>query len=128
MPIRKQDYDPNWSEISLSVRTEADWKCEWCMAPGGQVIRRGRGADWKTVTATGEEATAEMKWPRLKFHGLTRVILSVSHLDRNSKNNQRGNLAALCQRCHLRHDIHQHIANRRYGRHHAKEQQLKLKL
>ncbi len=40
MPIRKQDYPPDWPAISLAVRTEAGWRCEWCGAPGGKVIRR----------------------------------------------------------------------------------------
>jgi 5-methylcytosine-specific restriction endonuclease McrA len=54
------------------------------------------------------------------------VIITTAHLDRNQANNARENLAALCQRCHLRHDIHQHIANRRYGRNHAGPAQMKL--
>lgn len=153
MPIRKSDYPPDWDAISLEVRTEAGWMCEWCGAPGGKVIRRlGRvevqelhigcsmrtqlyRVDWERVfliiSAPGsniEERVNEMSWKRLRFHGLTKIILSVAHLDRDSKNNTRENLAALCQRCHLRHDIWQHIANRKYGRLHAKEQQAKLEL
>lgn len=132
--IRKQDYPPNWPEISLAVRTEAEWRCEWCSAPGGQVIKRDNRGKWIRVMAAWapgseiREPTEGMSWARLKFHGLTKVVLTVAHLDRNSKNNERSNLAALCQRCHLRHDIRQHIANRKYGRLHAKEQQGRLDL
>src|SRR5690606_33293990 len=69
-----------------------------------------------------------LSWKRLRFHGLTRIILTVAHLDRNPANNDRDNLAALCQRCHLRHDIRQHITSRRYGRDHARAQQMKLEI
>lgn|GEM_PF-7130269 len=74
------------------------------------------------------EDTEKMTWARLRFHKLTKIVLSVAHLDRDSKNNNRNNLAALCQKCHLNHDILQHVRNRLYGRHHAKEHQLKLQL
>lgn len=40
MPIRKNDYPPNWKEISLQVRDEAEQCCEWCGAPNHMVIRR----------------------------------------------------------------------------------------
>ena len=132
MPIRKEDYPPNWKEISLQVREEAGHRCEWCQAPNHQVIERLEHGAWRIVAEVWEDATSmyestlAMPWPRLRFHRLTRVVLTVAHLDRNPGNNERSNLAALCQRCHLRHDIRQHVAARRYGRDHAKEQQGKL--
>ncbi len=84
--------------------------------------------DFILVHFVKDEPTNSMTWKRLKFHGLTKIILTVAHLDRDSQNNDRKNLAALCQRCHLRHDIYQHISNRKYGRYHAKEHQGKLEL
>jgi hypothetical protein len=147
MPIRKQDYHPDWTSISLAVRSEANNCCEWCGATNGKVIQRldpkeakklfsqqvYPGWDFVEVDRVEESdgtivETSSLQWKRLKFHKLTKIILTVAHLDRNSHNNERTNLAALCQRCHLKHDIHQHIANRKYGRHHTKEQQLKLEL
>jgi hypothetical protein len=144
MPINKKDYHPDWPRISLEVREAAGQRCEWCGAPNKAIIQRRKQhrfyppgldayqVDWVLTTsvntANGEETTEGMSWPRLKFHGLTRIILTVAHLDRNSQNNDRENLAALCQRCHLSHDIHQHIANRKYGRRHAKDHQFKLEL
>lgn len=166
MPIRKQDYHPEWPRISKEIREAAGQKCEWCGVPNGKHIQRtGKvqtvevkdcsgnktgvvySKDWvfapvfyrnglpnQTVDGWSEENAEEweypeeMTWARLRFYGITRVVLSVAHLDRNSKNNDRNNLAALCQRCHLKHDILQHIQNRRYGRHHAKEHQLKFQL
>ncbi len=140
MPIDKKHYPPDWDEISLAVRTEAGWRCEWCGAGNKTVIKRLAAAyqqgqyqiDWAeyisvpNYTDGSVEETEGMSWRRLRYHGLTRIILTTAHLDRDSTNNQRENLAALCQRCHLRYDIRQHIVNRKFGRHHAKEQQLKM--
>ena len=131
MPIRKKDYPPNWKEISIQIRTEAGWKCEWCGVPNKAVIERlpsgkFKQIDWINETDGTIVASNQLNFKRLRYHGLTRVVLTVAHLDRNTKNNQIDNLAALCQKCHLGHDIIQHIQNRRYGRHHTEEHQLKL--
>lgn len=132
--MRKQDYHPEWPRISQEVREAAGWQCEWCGVKNALVIQRYDGNDWTEVDRIRADENSEweetkgMTWARLKFHRLTRIVLTVSHLDRNRHNNERDNLAALCQRCHLRHDIHQHIRNRRYGRYHDREHQLKLEL
>lgn len=136
MPINKSDYPPNWPEISNQVKEDAGWCCEWCQAPHMAIIQRNRPNDlpgWTTVlyideTGIGIVSTDTLTWSRLRFHGLTKVILTTEHLDRNTKNNDSDNLAALCQRCHLSHDILQHVANRKYGRRHNKQHQLKLKI
>lgn len=127
MPIRKSDYPPNWPELSLQVREEANWKCEECGVPNYAIIRRGKGTEYTEVYEVQETdperpgeyittTTIGMKAKRLRWHGLSRVVLTVSHTDRNRNNNERSNLRSLCQRCHLVWDVHQHIANRRYGR------------
>lgn len=141
MPIRKHLYPADWPAISLEVRTAAGWRCEWCGAPNKTEIQRRPqhrfqypglekyDIDWVLYThmqnADGvAEPTNTMTWKRLRFFGLTRIILTVAHLDRNPGNNEPENLAALCQRCHLRHDIMQHVRARKYGR--AHEEQPKL--
>jgi len=58
----------------------------------------------------------------------TKVILTVAHLDHDKTNNEPTNLAALCQRDHLLHDIRYHAANRKYGRKHKGKHQLKLSI
>jgi 5-methylcytosine-specific restriction endonuclease McrA len=50
-------------------------------------------------------------------------VISTVHLDLDTDNNARENLAALCQRCNDRH--HQQT-NRRNGRGIARKEQLKL--
>lgn len=62
----------------------------------------------------------------LKYHGFTKIVLTVAHLNGDKTKNIFSNLAALCQKCHLNHDIGHHIMNRKYGRNHNRKHQLKL--
>lgn len=83
----------------------------------------------EVTNSLGEiEVSERMTYSRLRYWGFTKIVLTTAHLDRNPANNDRSNLAALCQRCHLRHDIRQHITSRRYGRDHARAQQMKLEI
>lgn len=43
---------------------------------------------------------------------LTYVVLASAHLNHNPSDNRPGNLAALCQRCHLTHDRQEHRRQR----------------
>lgn len=95
MPINYSDYHPKWSLISRLIRFKrAQNKCEWCGAE-----------NYKSHPVTG-----------------SKVVLTVAHIDHDKTNNRFNNLAALCQRCHLRHDLKQHMQNRKYGRNWKKDQ------
>ncbi len=99
MPIDYTQYHPKWRLISKLIRTNrAKNICEWCGA-----------VNYKPHPKTG-----------------SKVVLTVAHIDHNKDNNRFNNLAALCQGCHLRHDIKQHVDNRKYGRNHKGKHQLKL--
>lgn len=98
MPIDYSEYHPKWSLISRLIRFHrANNKCEWCGA----------------VNYEPHPVTQ------------SRVVLTVAHIDHDKSNNRFSNLAALCQRCHLNHDRHQHNLSRRYGRD-WKKNQLKI--
>ncbi len=89
MPIDYKNYHPKWSLISYLIRfVRAKNRCEKCQAENYQPHPR-----------TG-----------------SKVILTVAHLDHDRSHNRFNNLAALCQRCHLLHDLNHHIFNRKYGR------------
>ena len=85
MPIRAENrhrYPAEWPLISLWHRVCAGWVCEWCPAVQGQ-----------PHPVTG-----------------SRVVLTVAHVhDPAPENVEPGNLAALCQRCHLNHDRAHHL-------------------
>lgn len=138
--IRKQDYPPDWPAISLATRERAKQQCEWCGAPNGEWILRDRKPELHETVWIGE-TTKDVPFndfqvcfpkalgPVHKNNGAVKIILTVAHLDRDRKNNDPANLAALCQRCHLNHDRQaQHIPHRKYGRYHDREQQGKLEL
>lgn len=98
MPIDYRDYHPKWSLITRLVRfRRAGGSCEWC----GALHREPHPLTGKTV------------------------YLATAHLDRDRRNNAFANLAALCQRCHLHHDLRFHVTNRKYGRN-WRERQLGL--
>ena len=124
MPIDYKQYHPKWKLISWLIRVRrAKGFCEWCKAPNGQLIYRPfkNKPDWRLwPEGMQSEALTEDGYKAVK------VVLTVAHIDRNKENNRFDNLAALCQRCHLKHDIKQHCANRRYGRNHKGKQQLKI--
>jgi hypothetical protein len=87
MPIRpgeKARYPKEWAVISLWMRVCAGWRCEWCDAIQGAP---------HPVTQS-------------------RVVLTVAHMDHTPENCTPGNLAALCQRCHLRYDAQHHKETR----------------
>ena len=111
MPFQRARYPANWPAISLRIRTRAGWRCEWCGAENG-----------KPNPATG-----------------SRVVLTVAHLgatrpdgsagDKHDKMDVRDeNLAALCQRCHLRYDIQEHVENAAATRRRKREETGQLRL
>jgi ssDNA-binding Zn-finger/Zn-ribbon topoisomerase 1 len=133
MPIDRSKYPPDWDKISLQVRTEAGWKCEKCGIANKTIIMRKEKGGWVEIlivkNAEGfNESTDEMKPGKLKRLGLTKIVLTTAHLDGDTRNNERSNLAALCQKCHLNHDVKQHAASRMYGRNHRENHQIKLEL
>lgn len=110
----KKEYHPKWSLISRLIRFKrAHNQCEWCGVPNGECIYRIEGSKpgWDLMPE-GHEADT-MNLDGIKF---TTIILTVAHIDHDKSNNKFDNLAALCQRCHLGHDINEHIMNRKYGR------------
>ena len=56
-----------------------------------------------------EEAGNVCEWCGVA-NGAGKVVLTVAHIDHNRRNDERSNLASLCQRCHLNHDREQHTA------------------
>lgn len=97
-----------WPEVRAAILARAEGACECvgscgghqgrCRAPHlGRIVRHPlRRGVWRP--AEGEAGI--------------RVILSVAHLNQRPGDDRPENLAALCQRCHLLHDLRQHVASR----------------
>ena len=115
MPIRPENrdrYPDDWKAISQRVRDEAGQKCEWCGAPNGALIARGKGHDAGTyMMPRGETFDAKTgkylgisRGSEYNVDRITKVVLTVAHLDHQPENCARDNLRALCQRCHNLYD------------------------
>jgi hypothetical protein len=128
MPVDMKRYPKDWNAISRRIKEREGWKCKFCG------VRHGA---WGWREANGD--FVEAKIGPLKDAGFDRppftiacsdgrsrkiveIILTVAHLgeakvdgspgDKHDKFDCRDeNLAALCQRCHLRYDIAEHVEN-----------------
>ena len=107
MPVDKKRYPTNWRKVSLLIRRIAGWRCEWCKIPNGVPLPSGRAG---------------------------KVVLTVAHLgtpyadgrpgNKHDKHDiRRENLAALCQACHLRYDLDEHIEHAKETRQRKKQEQ-----
>lgn len=105
MPIDYSEYHPKWSLIVRLIRKRSGNKCE-----GSPKYPDCRAENYKPHPQTG-----------------SKVVLTTAHMDHNKDNNKFSNLKHLCQRCHLMHDLPQHINNKKYGRN-WKRNQLKMEL
>lgn len=136
MPIRPEHrwlYPIDWPELSRLVRfRRANGRCQHCARPHGREVlhmgdgrwwdedrrcwRDGRGKRLRGLPRPGRErpAQAPLLGPEHlgPVHRTTRIVLASAHLDHDPGNNAMGNLAALCQRCHLAHDRPEHRRQR----------------
>lgn len=125
MPCDYSKYPANWkTEIRPAILKRAKDCCEICGLKNGLLISRDNknglvkdlidGPVWE-YDEMGKLVHSDVSW-RLSdwdsFHH-ARVVLTIAHLDHDVKNNDYGNLQALCQKCHLDLDRVQHRTNAR---------------
>lgn len=79
MPIHRQRYPTNWSDIALAVKESSGWRCSHC---GRQCLRPGE----------------HKKFTRSEW---TSATLCVHHANFTPEDNRQENLIALCTPCHL---------------------------
>lgn len=110
MPCDYRLYPPDWKAIRARILERAEHRCERCNAPNGRWIVRVPGsAEWSGVN---QDAEAVARLRAVFGRTMVKVVLTCAHLDHDLGHNTDDNLAALCQRCHLRHDTHQHVVSR----------------
>jgi len=134
MPIDYKEYHPKWTLIVRLIRRRERDRCKFCGLQNYEIIIRGKqglktfrrlcGTEWDWWRGWRRDGYSERQ--RLRMLGATKIVLTIAHLDGNKDNNRFDNLAALCQRCHLQHDLQHHITNRKYGRNHKRKHQLKI--
>jgi len=122
MPIRPElrwYYPIDWPILSRCIRFErAGGRCEGCGRPHGRRVRQlADGRWWDEGLATWrDDAGAAAPWPDIEDYARgrdKRVVLGTAHLDHDPANSSPRNLKALCQRCHLRHDLADNLRRRR---------------
>lgn len=145
MPIDRKKYHPKWNLISHLIRfRRAENHCERCglrnysvgywfnqqwVQPHCAKPPAEGFATWKEAKAWRDaynEEIGELYDPNTVE--VCVVILTVSHLDHDIKNNRFGNLKALCQSCHLGHDRKDNAQKRIYGPTGRHYNQIKLEL
>lgn len=93
MPINRKNYPSNWTKVSRTLRRIARWRCEWCGVEYGSPLSSGRnGKVVLTIAHLGTPYADGTPGNKYDTHDL-----------------RRENLACLCQRCHLRYDMEDHI-------------------
>jgi hypothetical protein len=94
----KRVYPANWKEIVVKVRSRSKDQCE-CFGECG--LHKTTGGPRRCEERHRQKA----KWAR----GV--VILTTAHLCQDSACDDLEHLRHMCNRCHLRYDVPQHIKN-----------------
>jgi len=116
MPIRLDQrwlYPIDWRQLSAAIRFDrAGGRCERCARPHlARVAHLGDGRWWDAAAGIWRSDRGRriaVRRPMLSDVRTTYVVLACAHLDHDPGNNAPANLAALCQRCHIRHDAAEH--------------------
>lgn len=132
MPINYKLYPKNWKDIRAEVLERAGHKCEQCKVKNYDYVWRAMSngvpvyqtADCAIYNGLNgdllDEGGLDIPTEGNEENKLTKIVLTISHTDHDITNNgnlgDRPNLRALCQRCHLHHDRHEHAKNSRETR------------
>lgn len=109
--MNKANYPADWNAISLRIRDRDGWRCKWCGVANRSVGYREKDGTFVRLAASQADAGMEVETASLDGERVITIVLTVAHIDHDSRNNADANLAALCQRCHIRHDAQQHTTN-----------------
>lgn len=107
MPIDKKKYHQDWADIIRpDILRRDNYKCKHCGISNRTLfVREGNTRVFILDSLMHNYYIAR----QIK---VSKIVLSIAHLDGCIENNDYSNLAALCQSCHLVHDAHQHTINR----------------
>ena len=106
MPIDYKKYPENWfSDIRPRILNRANNSCENCGV-------KNHSFGYRDSEGNFNEYPTPNLAKRAKSRGVKviRIVLTISHQDYDIQNNHDSNLKALCQRCHIHHDIPQRKA------------------
>lgn len=122
-PEHAQFYrSPEWKATRARILERAGNRCECtgecgdahnCGAPNGAIIARHLAPPWQYHVHYCSGGCMVLPCDEFEPHGfrVVRVVLTIAHLDHDTGQVPDNRLKALCQRCHLRADRHQHATN-----------------
>lgn len=115
MPCDYKNYPVNWkSEIRPAILERDNHCCKFCGVENYSHGYRDKDGNWITEREfNGLKSDIGDFLFNGKFPKRIQIILTIMHLDHNTKNNDYGNLAAGCQKCHLNYDKDHHRKNTR---------------
>ncbi len=110
MPIKPENkarYPKDWPAIRARILKRANNRCEGSPAYPDCRIPNG----WFRNNTTGE--TTDNVWDTEAWtcadgDSVTRIVLTIGHLDHTPENCADDNLRAWCQKCHLTYDAKHH--------------------
>lgn len=111
MPIRPENvarYPKHWKAIRAAVLERARHCCEGSPKYPDCRIHNG----WFRNNTTGEttkDAWITEGWALADGDSVTRIVLTIGHLDHTPEHCSMENLRAWCQRCHLNYDLAHHM-------------------
>jgi hypothetical protein len=87
-----------------------------CGIPNGAIIVRDAYSQWALHRCNGNCLAMPCADSEPAGSKVVRVVLTIAHLDHDTGPVPDDRLRAMCQRCHLRYDRHQHSSNGRKTR------------
>jgi hypothetical protein len=114
MPCDYSKYPTDWKTvIRPAILKRSGDCCENCGVRNHKMIRRSKinGANYIYIEDNDNQTCRGFDIGL--YNKPIRVVLTIAHLDHDTNNNDHANLAALCQRCHLRYDAELHAETRR---------------
>lgn len=129
MPIDYKKYPKDWKQLRASILDRDNHCCKSCGIFNYSVCywdkdryQIGGGNGYVEEVAYGELGYKESRimadlWNEEEGgKNWIVIVLTIAHLNHDITDNSDENLAALCQRCHLKHDQVHHIKNSRITR------------
>lgn len=109
-PCNYKEYPENWKWLSKQIIADAGDRCELCYAPNHTMVSRCKTGMFPWSPLPDKK---DIEYMDKRSERLTKIILTVHHIDSDKTNSKKQNLIALCQRCHCRLDLYKHMANRK---------------
>ena len=114
MPCDYSKYPADWKERRRRILQRDGHKCALCGVPNHVIVHR-KDDKWRIVDFL------EAKDLHLAGEKTTYIVLTIMHLKNGPKDCPDEDMAAGCQRCHLRYDLKKHVSNAAMSRRLKKE-------